>query len=336
MSKRASNGDIHTRYQVPLAPDDIVVDNSTMSAWMKCDTRAVVEYGLHLKPKKEGPQLKQGQAGHAALASWFEGASAEKALTTYERAFERDVSSALAMLPAEDPERLRLSLPRTKKILGEWFDARPREGFPLRIDAADVELAISAPIMTLKDGRRVIYVALLDALGTRRTGGRWSVDHKFTRAITDYWKGKQEDTSQFTGQAWLQGEHGLQLAGTYINGIEVPGPKTSSRQCSDHGLPYVKCDTRHVRHDLFMVTRSKLEIVAWLETVRREIPRWVKWRDRITSLDEIGQVGMRGRFNESCTFCGHREWCRVGRPVRGRVDWFVEERWNPLAERREG
>ena len=325
--------DTRTRYQVTPEPDDIVVDHSTMSAWAKCETLAVVEYGLGLKSKQQGPQLTYGQVGHAAMARWFEGGGAEEVVEFYGERAERDLAPALERLPAEDLERGRLAIPRTQQILKAWFAHRPRETFPLRVEPSDTELAISAPIMTLKDGRRVVYVALLDALGTRRTGGRWSMDHKFVKALTPWWKGKQEDSGQFTGQMWLQGEHGLGLAGVYINGIEVPYRKTGTRTCADHGVPYAKCDTKHVKHDLFPITRSKLEIVAWQQTVRRAIPRWVKWRDYVEGLDEIGAVSMSGRLNESCTFCSHREWCRVGRPVRGQADWFVEERWDPLAER---
>lgn len=317
-------------------PDDIIVDNSKMKEVLKCSTAAVLRYGLHLAPKVEGPQLLQGQAGHVAMATWLETGDGHLALKAYREAWP-PVEAALAALPVTEKnqkEVARLAFKRTRQLLRAWFDARPLASWPLVVAPEQVEHAVSAPLMKLKDGRRVVFVALLDALAKRRTGGLWSVDHKFRNGVTDWWKEKQQDSSQFTGQVWLGKQWDLPLAGVYVNVIEVPGVKTGKAKCPTHGQPYWACDLEHARHELFPVARSATEIAAWQGTLAKHVPRWVKLKERVTSLEDIHSVPMEGRFNESCTFCGFREWCRVGRPVGGRGDWFVEHEWNPLAERR--
>lgn len=324
------------RFQVAPEPDDVVVDNSTMSAVMKCSTLAVVEYGLHLRAKTEGAALTVGQAGHAAMAEWLDTGDAHLALKVYKREYAHVAAPALDALTPDDKDRERLAFPRTRQILRDWFDARPPATWPLVVAAGDTELPVSALLMTLKDGRRVVFVALLDALGKRRSGGLWSIDHKFRRTVTDWWKEKQEDAAQFTGQKWLGGEWGLDLAGVYVNAIELPPPRTGKSKCRDHGVSYFECDMKHLKHELFPVTRSAGEIAAWQRTLARAVPRWVALKERVKTLDDIATVPMEGRFNESCTFCSLRKWCRVGRPSGGRGDWFVEHQWNPLAERRGG
>lgn len=327
------------QYQTEAQDGDIVVDNSTMKEVLKCSTAAVLRYGLHLAPKVDGAAMLQGQAGHAAMAEWFDTGSQARALSVYETEYKAVVEPALAALPVGDKrgdlERARLEYGRTRQLIRGWMKERPLETWSLVVTPGETELAVSAPLMQLKDGRRVVFVALMDALARRRHGGRFSVDHKFRNGITDWWKDKQEDSSQFTGQMWLGRQWEMELGGVYVNAIEVPNAKTSDRKCSEHGTPYKECDLKHARHELIgPLTKSKIEIRAWQATLERVVVRWVKLRDRVKSLDDIASVPMEGRFNESCTFCGFRAWCRVGRPAGGRGDWFVEHTWNPLAERR--
>jgi hypothetical protein len=276
--------------------------------------------------------MVQGQAGHEALATWLEQGEAE-AQIQYSWAWNRLVEPALAVLRDDDPERARLAYHRTARIVSTWMDDRPKESWPLVVQPGHTELPVSHVFGEWR-GLRVVFVALLDALGKRRTGGLWSIDHKFRKSITDWWKEKNEDASQFTGQLWLGAKWDLPLAGVWVNAIEIPPAKVSKSKCREHGVPYTECDTTHVRHVLFPVTRSRIEIAAWYQTMLTWVQRWMRLRTAITTLDDISRVPMEGRFNGSCTFCGFRLWCRAGRPVGGRGDWFVSQTWDPLAERR--
>lgn len=328
------------RFQTPLRDGDVVVDNSIMKEVFACSTAAVLRYGLHLAPKTEGVAMVQGAAGHAALATWLETDSVNLALKAYRQEYDAHVRPAWAKLPATDgkgrehPDRTRLAFKRTRRILEEWFQGHPK--FPLHVEPEDTELPMSWPLMELKDGRRVVFVALLDAIAKRRTGGLWSVDHKFRIGVTDWWKQKQKTAAQFTGQTWLARQWEIDVAGVYVNAIEIPNAKTSTKKCPEHHVAYVECDTRHVRHELFPVARSKTEIANWKRTLTGKVPRWVALRDGVRELADVAgmRVPMEGRFNEACTFCGFQEWCRVGRPATAGVDFFTPHTWNPLAERR--
>lgn len=341
MSKR-------TQYQVEVDADTVIIDNSIMKEVMRCSLAAVLRYGLHLAPKLEGVALSQGQAGHAALAEWFDTGSLGKALRVYDREYAAIVAPAMEALPIGDKraevDRVRLDLDRTRAILQRWMEEHPLDSWALVVTPGETELPVSAPLMTLKDGRRVVFVALLDALARRRHGGRFSVDHKFRNSITDWWKEKQEDAAQFTGQLWLGREWDLKLAGVYVNAIELPNPRTGKSKC-EHGVPWHECEAaapgKHARHELIgPLTKSQHEIAAWRATLERRVRAWVKLRDAVASLEivregiETGVVPTEGRFNDACTFCGFRTWCRNRRPTNAPDDWFVSHVWNPLAERR--
>lgn len=341
MTQAKTHANPRLRYQVAPLADDFVVDNSIMRAVLTCSTLAAVQYALHLNAKGQAPALRQGQVGHAALAEWLDTESPNLALKVYRAGYAADVAPAVAALakgePRAEKERARLGFERTRAILKAWLEARPLATWPLKVAAGDTELPISAPLpFALKDGRRVVFVALLDAIAKRRTGGLWSIDHKFRKGITDWWKAKQQASAQFTGQMYLAREWGIEVAGVYVNAIEIPEAKTSDRKCSEHGQAYKDCDTKHARHELFSTTRSAGEMAAWLATMRKVVPRWATLRDRVQTLDDIHAraVPMEGRFNEGCTFCDLKAWCDAGRPVGGRGDWFQSHRWDPLAERR--
>lgn len=339
------------RYTIPPAPDDLVIDNSTMSAFLKCELQAALEYGLHLKPAKEGAAAVVGQAGHAAMAEWIDtSGDIERAMLVYRKEYQAVAAPAVDRLAPTDPDTIRLGYDRTAKILRRWLEEHPQDAWSLVIAPGDTELPVSALFMKMPDGRRVVMVALLDALAKRRKGGFWSCDHKFRRLINDYWKGKQEDSAQFTGQKWLAGRWDLGIAGIYVNAIELNPPHTSEKTCRDHGEPYVVCSWKHARAELFPVSRSAHEIAAWKATMKVKVPRWVGIKTKLAPyateaavgeglvvLREMvlqGEIAINGRWNESCLFCGHRLWCKQQRPVGGRSDYFVFQPWNPLAERR--
>ena len=51
-------------------------------------------------------------------------------------------------------------------------------------------------------------------------------------------------------------------------------------------------------------------------------------------VEAVADIQMQGRFNDSCTFCEMKEWCRVGRPTREANirTTFVPDPWDPLRQ----
>ena len=52
-------------------------------------------------------------------------------------------------------------------------------------------------------------------------------------------------------------------------------------------------------------------------------------RAEAEGLEGVVNVSMQGRFNEGCTFCAFKDFCRLGRPTRKPKAFFVEDKWDP-------
>ena len=318
----------------------LVVDNSILSATAKCSTYAYVRYACGLNTKDESLALRAGSAIHVGFAVWLSGGKPAEAIRAMSEDYEHAVELYLRKV-----ERERLSAD-DRRFQPEWVEAvfsqyltRYATRWPFKVIIADAtEKPISAPFeITIPSGKEVTYVARLDAIVRKwESGGKWLMDHKSTKKVSEWWEAKQKTSSQFSGQMWLARTIPLQAEGVVLNVIEVPEPHRSVNKCRDHGVSYQECSIRHAGSTFIYVTRSEAELEAWVFSAKKLIRKYDRLLARAEEMGVAGVVGvpMEGRFNEGCTFCSMKEWCRLGRNVRKPAvrATFVSDVWDPLKE----
>jgi hypothetical protein len=317
--------------------DELVVDNSILSATAKCHTYAYVRYALGLNVKGEALALEAGNAIHLGMELWMKGGSAKAATAAMAEQYEEVVERYLQAAELDQlPEKEKRFAP--ERVVGIFYAhlMKLEERFPFKVIKAAIEGPVSAPFPSTLD-KPVRYVARLDAIVRRwESGGKWSFDHKSTRRITDWWQDKQKVSSQWSGQVWLGQQTGVEdLEGVIIHAIELPEPHTSDKKCREHGVPYTECSIRHATYDYVYVTRSPAELEGWLTSAKALVHDYANLV-ALAKDEDIGavtEVSMQGRFNEGCIFCSMKEWCRMGRNTRAPVvrATFRHEVWNPLA-----
>lgn len=314
---------------------DVIVDNTLLSD-MGCSTRGAMRHvlGLTTAEADEAKELKSGSAIHESLAWWLSKQGVDASLRRFTEVYRPWSKEHVA---PEDPRAWK----NLHSILKFWYAQHPIEKWNFRVNPAEVEVPLAHPLgviegkkvvrvaVAAKTGPRVIMVALLDALGKLRTGGRWSIDHKSTGWTGDRFKDRQEDSSQFTGQMWLAKQRGIQIAGIYINGLHVKQIPGSAYKCRTHSVPYAECGQMHLEHMLFPVTRTSHEIEAWEQTARSLAQKFIRLRARVKTVEDVRELPMEGRFMGMCGYCPFRAFCRVGRPV-GMAKTFAKRPWNPL------
>lgn len=305
-----------------VLPADIIVDNTLLTSVAKCDTQAAMRHVLGLTTEGESANLKAGSDIHEAIALWLSGFTVDEAMAHFKTLYRDWAGEHVA---GDD----RLSYSNVARILKHWF-GKVGAKWPFVVDPAEVEVPLVAELGEIK-GRRVVMVALLDAIGKLKTGGRWSIDHKTTKSVSDYFRQDQEYSSQFTGQLWIAREAGYELSGVYVNAIELKTIPGSDRKCSQHGTTYKECGIGHITHDLLPETRPAAEIDAWYQTAVGLVKRFIRLVDKVQTVADVREhAGMQGRFiHGACGNCEFREWCRMGRP-KGSAKTFVENPWRPL------
>jgi len=310
-------------YTVEPRDSDIVVDNTILKSVAVCHTQAALQHVLGLTTSEDAKQLLAGQYAHETLAWWLCKRPIEEALgrlKPYKEWCEGKV-------PEDDP----LAYRNVRKIMRSWLKQHPLETWQLIVKPEEVEVPLSAVLLP-KEGKRgrVVMVALLDALAKRRTGGRYSVDHKTTRNVNEYFTDEQEDSAQFSGQLWLAAQHDVRLAGIFINAIEFWKVPSSSRRCTQHGTTYEECGLQHLKHKLFCITRTPHEIKTWEVTARGLVQEFLQLREQVKTVEDVRKLPMQGRFTRACRNCSFRDFCRMGRPL-GSAKSFLHRPWDPLA-----
>lgn len=321
-----------------VLPGDVIVDNTILKSAI-CSTQVAMHHVLGLSTSEAGKELTAGSAAHEALAWWLCRQPVDKCLERFDEVYKEWSGENV---PADD----RLAWRPLRRILANWFAKHPLEKWQFVVKPEEVEVPMVAELGVIVDDTRVrervqpkgqqagetgslVMVALLDAVGKMRTGGRWSIDHKTTGNTGDWFKDDQETSSQFTGQMWLARKLGIRLSGVYINAVHFKAIPGSDRRCSTHGTTYKECGLGHLEHTLFPVTRTEAEIDAWEVTARKLAAKFIRIRERVKTAEDVRELPMEGRFARMCSRCSFKDWCRQGRPA-GAVRSFVKQQWNPL------
>lgn len=330
-----------------VTPLDVIVDNTILASTAACSTRTALHYVLGLTTEGEAKALVAGQYVHEVLAWWLMKFPPDVALAR----LDGYKKWAKAHGIADDD---RLAYRNVKRIMQQWMQTRPLNKWPLVVEPTQVEVPLVGVLGFLPDAKkptkiavvekgerryhkgepRVVMVALLDALGQRRTGGHYSIDHKSTQNVNEYFKDEQEDSSQFTGQLWLAGENGHTLHGIFINAVELWTVPSSSRKCKTHGTLYSECGITHLKHFLFPVNRSEHEIATWPVTARMLATKYLRLRRDVTTIEDVRELPMEGRFTRACRNCAFRKFCKGGRQTFQAKE-FVKQEWHPLEHAKE-
>jgi hypothetical protein len=319
--------------------EPLVVDNSILSAVAKCDTFAFVRYACGLNTREESLALGAGSAIHKGFQAWLEGQGNDRAIEVMAEDYEGRVERFLRLTDrhalGKDDKRFE---PAWVEAIFTQYLNRYDGRWPFKVVKATAEKPISAPWPGASHGRPIIYVARLDAIVRKwEAGGKWLLDHKTTRKVSDWWIEKEKISSQFTGQLWLAREQGIVAGaeGVLLNAMEIPEPHRSDKICPLHKISYQECSIRHAGGQFVYVTRHEAEMEAWKFSAQRLIKRYgnlVNWAEE-AGIEGVGEVQMQGRFNQGCVFCPQKEWCRLGRNTKPAAlrTTFVEDTWNPLA-----
>jgi hypothetical protein len=318
--------------------DALVVDNSILSAVATCDTYAYVRYGLDLVPRGTDLRLEAGSAIHAGLAVWMRGGMTHAVIGDAMAAAGKAYAPAVAAWEQRQEKPLgagdRFQPHWVYGILKQWLH-KYSDKFPFKLVSGIVEQPVAAPLATLPDGRPLWIAARLDARVRKfATGGRWNLDHKTTRRVTDWWTETQKTRSQFVGQLWIGEALGEELEGVILNVLEIPEPHKSEQTCREHKVSFQQCSIRHAGSDFVYISPHRGEFAAWEETATALARRYRRLRERAErdGIEGVGDVKMQGRFTGNCTFCELRQWCKDGRPRRpAQVRATFERRvWDPL------
>jgi PD-(D/E)XK nuclease superfamily len=321
-----------------IPADAVIVDNTILSTVAKCDTLAYVIHGLDVVPRAQDLALEAGKAAHAGLATWMVGGmdrdAVPKAMAAIKAAYEPAVAAYEARVEKAVPEGDRFYPPWVYAVMRQWFMEYSGK-FPFKLVGDVVERPVVASLGTLKDERPLVMAARLDARVRKfASGGRFNLDHKTTRKVTDWWKDKQKVSSQFSGQLWIAEHQGERLEGVVLNVIEIPEKHKSDAVCKLHKVSYQECSIRHAGWDFVIITPHRNEVVQWERAARHLAERYMRLKRKAEreGWDGIPSVRMQGRFNESCIFCPLRQWCWDGRPTkRANVKALFRHRvWNPL------
>lgn len=314
-----------------------IVDNSILSAVAQCDTYDYVTYGCHLRPKGTALALEAGSAVHVGLAEWLRGgakASAiPKAMAAVRQYYQKAVTAWELRAEKPVPEGDRFHPDWVYGIAEQYMRAQSGR-FPYKLVGTVIEQPVAAHLTDI-DGRPVWIVARLDARVRKfASGGKWNLDWKTTKKVTDWWTDKTKVRSQFLGQLWIgQQTEPQPLEGVILGVIEIPEKHKSEMTCKQHGVSFQKCSMLHAGSDFIYITPHRGELPVWEQgavwLARRHLR--LKAKAEAEGIEGVAGVKMQGRFNESCTFCEHREWCRAGRPTtEANVRATFEKRvWDP-------
>lgn len=336
----------------------VYVDNTTLRATAQCESEVALRHVLgYTVLGEEAYALECGTATHEVMADYFKGKSAEYCLQKYELLYH-GYSEDQGLDHPEHPA-YRLSWTNTDKILKEWFETHPLDGFSFRVNPELVEVGFEVPLSDecvcghdeplhsrLGGQPRCLFEGCscqayrpafvmwgrLDAIvQSQHDGSIYVLDHKTTGRLTPYWTEKFRMDSQMSGYTWAaQKTLGMPVVGVYINAIEYSKLPDSSRKCTNHGVPYSECGPLHMKSELLIYTRSPDQLEEWrlsaiqLARKYRELHRTIP--DLATALTN---TRMEGTFTGACGFCTFNKFCQANRPPHYASSMLVHQPWRP-------
>src|SRR5262249_42845163 len=293
-------------------------------------------YCCHLRPKGPALALEAGSAVHAGLAEWLRDGSVAKAIpkamATIRAYYAKSVAAWETRAEKPVPEGDRFHPDWVYGIAEQYLRAQSGH-FPFKLVGKVIEEPVSAELFTTKEGQAVWIAARLGARVRKfASGGKWNLDWKTTKKVTDWWTDKTKVRSQFLGQLWI-GQQQEELEGVILGVIEIPEKHRSEQVCKVHKVSFQKCSIQHAGYDWIYVTPKRMELPMWQRGAVMLAKRHLRLMAKAEAegVEGVADVLMEGRFNESCTFCEYRDWCKDGRPTKpANIRALFEKRvWDP-------
>ena len=297
------------------------VDNSTLSAFARCPSYAIMRYHLGYTSRDEAAALKAGTAFHAAMEVHLRGGAWHAVNEAFNANYEE---WAKANVDGDD----RLSFYNVGRILECWCDDHPLETLPYYVHPDFIEVGVAQP---LDDNGDYVITGRFDAAVQSWDRDDWYVmDHKTTGRLDQNFVRKFQMDSQMSTYIWVLSQTVPNVVGAYVNAIELKRlPSDTKRKCKDHGVVYAECGHLHYNSQLFMVQRTPAELDEWRTTALALAQEYSRLTAEIKSVADIGKARMRGMFNGSCAYCEDYDWCLSGREPELVNAMFVYSPWQP-------
>jgi len=299
----------------------IEVDNSVLYAVATCDTKAVLRHVLGYTSVEESAKRKAGEAGHAALAAFFRGATSREAMIVFREGYKW---WADCNVEAHD----RLAYENCAAVLRGWFDTRTKT-LPFTPIPKFVEIGFKVP---LDDNGEFAFIGRMDDIGESKDGsGLYIVDHKFTGRISSEWTKQFQTDSAITGYIWAAAKIAKQpVIGAFINAIEFSKVPTSDRKCKEHGVLYSECGVYHANFDIQVMVRSKQQTEHWRQSAISLAKTYKTLKETFPTVKHADLPSMQGLFNRACTWCEFSGFCGGGRQPHALEAGYVYSPWHPF------
>lgn len=323
-----------------LASKTLYVDNTTLSTFYQCPTKAVVRYGYNLKPVDyKNTPMQCGISIHKAIEAHYCGASEDDAISEWRRDY---FDYAVDNVPSDD----RYGLQNIEATLRAWIRRNPLHDLPYHIpDPAFVETPFDFALSPTRPDIR--YVGRIDAITEPKTQQsaairssrkptRYVLDTKSTGRVDRAFEKQFIIGSQMSGYFWASQQlwPEYDIGGIYINVVATTTVPNSERRCPTHRVNYSECGWIHPAHQLLgPYFRSPGEIEEWRIDALSLASQWKEMFESQLEQRDITKIPQYGKWGyQVCTNCELLDYCRSGRPAQ--FD-FEEEVWMPgdLAQR---
>jgi hypothetical protein len=315
----------------------LIVDNTILSTFATCSTKAMISYHHHLVSQEDSNPLLVGQAAHKALEVFFKGGGAKESLIVFQTLY---YSHGSLLAPEE-----ALSWENTQATMETWFASHAPDSLSFTALPGTIEGALTAPLWEEKWGKRVLFLGLVDLLIQERATGTLAImDHKTTsKRLDDSWVGQFRTSAQLSGYIWLTQQTRIHekldklspVTSAYINTIQYARLPVSDRKCPRHAVPYSICKGLHALARLDgPFQRSPLQLKSWLADARALTRKWAWTREKQGELSHLREVTKEGLFlYEACKWCPFTSYCDGTISDAERLtQFFKTKEWTPWKE----
>lgn len=291
-----------------------LVSNSSLKTLSECETAFVLQYVLGYSSERESAYAVAGSALHEALAAYFQGHQPSAVLKLFRALYEPFTEDV------ENYIEERMSFENTYASLEIWLARHPISKLPFVPHPDKVEIKIEEPLDENGDYR---YVAILDLLAEAKNEDTWVVvDHKSTRALTEWFEKKFVNGAQMTSYIWAarRAMKDDTINRAFINGIVFKKLNRTFTKCrvSGHGK-YADCWPEHVEYRMLgPYERTQEQVEDWQRTALKYAKKFPEYYDKFSgnvTQKLIDELDINGALHDQCRFCSFQSFCSFGRRV---------------------
>lgn len=314
------------------------LDNTIVSGWQTCETKAFLSHFLHFRPR--GPQVHlDAGAVYARGLEVYRKAYYSTNVPTQGKHEECMLLGIRAMIKmwGYDPEvdavfaQSKKSFHRVLEMYVKYFKhfgVKTDEVTPLVIDgeaAVEKSFTLQLDIKNPDTGEPILYHGRFDFLA-EYGGGIFLVDDKTCSQLGASWSGQWDFRSQFTGYVYGAKTFGLPVLGAIVRGACFYVDRVDFQQS--------------------ITRRAQWELDKWFEDLHVSVDNMVRYytylRDVYSGMESpngkpqhavrlLRQIPQRGIFSNACNSysgCEFQSLCKTQHPERYVSD-FVIRVWDP-------